>query len=69
MPHQNGSVFSVFHCAEGAFGAASGGTQKMKNGAPRDELQNGRGCVWVVPDFLQDGLGLYFSIIFEAQPI
>ena len=42
-------VFSVFHCVEGAFGAASGGTLKMKYGAPRDELKNGRGRVWVVP--------------------
>ena len=28
-------VFSVFHCVEGAFGAASGGTPKMKMG-PRE---------------------------------
>ena len=26
-------VFSVFHCVEGAFGAAAGGTPKMKDGA------------------------------------
>ena len=39
--------FSVFHCIEGAFGASFiwGGTPKMKNGAPRDELKNG--CVVV----------------------
>ena len=41
-------VFSVFHCVEGAFGASSGATPKMKNGAPRDELKNGRGRGWVV---------------------
>ena len=60
MPHQNGRhlmahqmknlcVFSVFHCVEGAFGASSGGTPKMKNGAPRDELQNGCGRGWAIP--------------------
>ena len=45
MAHQmqNLCVFSVFHCVEGAFGAASGGAPKMKNGAPQDELKNGRG--------------------------
>ena len=50
MAHQmkNLCVFSVFHCVEGAFGAASGGTPKMKNGAPRDELRNGRGRGWAV---------------------
>ena len=44
MAHQMKNLcgFSVFHCAEGAFGASSGGTPKMKNGAPRDELKNGR---------------------------
>ena len=41
-------VFSVFHRVEGAFGAASGGTPKMKNAAPRDELKNGRGRGWAV---------------------
>ena len=25
---------------------ASGGTPKIKNGAPRDELKDGRGCGW-----------------------
>ena len=58
MSHQNGTwshqmqtlcVLSVFHCVEGAFDAASGGTPKMKNGAPRDEFKHGRGRVWVVP--------------------
>ena len=59
FPSQNGILmahrmknlcgFSVFHCVEGAFGASSGGTPKMKNGAPRDELQNGRGRGWAVP--------------------
>ena len=34
-------VFSVFLCVEGAFGAASGGTPKLKGGAPQDELKNG----------------------------
>ena len=42
--------FSVFHCVEGAFGASSGATPKMKNGAPRDEPKNGRGRGWVVPN-------------------
>ena len=48
MPHQMKNLrgFSVFHCAEGAFGASSGGTPKMKNGAPRGELKNGRGRGW-----------------------
>ena len=41
MAHQMKHLcgFSVFHCVEGAFGASSGGTPKMKNGAPRDELE------------------------------
>ena len=43
---QNLSVFSVFHCVEGAFGAASRSTPEMKNGVPRDELEN---HIWVVP--------------------
>ena len=42
-------MVSLFHCVEGAFGASSGGTPKMKNGAPRDELQNGCGRGWAVP--------------------
>ena len=52
MAHQMKNLcgFSVFHCVEGAFGASSGGTPKMKNGAPRDELKNGRGCGWAVPN-------------------
>ena len=51
MTHQmkNLCAFSVFHCVEGAFGASSGGTPKMKNGAPRDELKNGRGRGWAGP--------------------
>ena len=38
MAHQmrNLCVFSVFHCVEGAFGAASGGTPKMKKIGPRE---------------------------------
>ena len=50
MAHQmkNLCVFFVFHCVEGAFSAASGGTPKMQNGAPRDELKNGRGRGWAV---------------------
>ena len=43
---------------EGAFGAPSRGTPKMKNGAPRDELKNGRGRAWAVPyrsEFLEGG--------------
>ena len=50
MAHQmkNLCVFSVHDCVEGAFGAASGGTPKMKNGAPRDELKNGCGRGWAV---------------------
>ena len=39
--------FSVFHCVEVSFGASSGGTPIMKNGAPRDE-KNGRGRGWAV---------------------
>ena len=50
---KNRCVFSVFHCVEGAFGAASGGTPKMKHGAPRDELKNGRGRGWAVACFCQ----------------
>ena len=51
MAHQMKNLcgFSVFHCVEGAFGASSGGTPKMKNGALRDELKNGRGRGWAVP--------------------
>ena len=51
MAHQMKNLcgFSVFHCIEGAFGVSSGGTPKMKNGAPRDELKNGRGRCWAVP--------------------
>ena len=39
MAHQmkNLCSFSVFHCVKEAIGASSGGTPKMKNGAPRDE--------------------------------
>ena len=64
MAHQmkNLCVFSVFHCVEGAFGAASGGTPKMKNGAPQNELKNGRGRGWAVclfkGRFLQKHLNL-----------
>ena len=51
MTHQMKNLcgFSVFHCIEGAFGASSGGTPKMKRRAPRDELKNGRGRGWAVP--------------------
>ena len=45
---KNLCVSSVFQCVGGAFGAASGGPPKMKNGAPRDELKNGRGRGWAV---------------------
>ena len=38
----------VFHCVEVAFGLSSGGAPKMKNGAPRDELKNGRDRGWAV---------------------
>ena len=53
MAHQMRNLcgFSVFHCAEGAIGASFRGTPKMKNGAPQDELQDGRGGGWVVPYF------------------
>ena len=53
MTHQMKNLcgFSVFNCVEGAFGASSGGTPKMKNGAPRDELKNGRGRGWAGPYF------------------
>ena len=43
-------VFSVFHCVEGAFDESSRGTPKLKNEVPQDELKNGRGCVWAVPE-------------------
>ena len=51
MTHQMKNLcgISVFHCVEGAFGASSGGTPIMKNGAPQDELKNGRGRGWAVP--------------------
>ena len=51
MAHQMKNLcgFSVFHCVEGAFGASSGGTPKLKNGVLRDELKNGCGRVWAVP--------------------
>ena len=51
MAHQMKNLcgFSAFHCVEGAFGASSGGYPKMKNGAPRDELKNGRGRGWAIP--------------------
>ena len=50
MTHRmkNLCVFSVFHCVEGAFGAASRGTPKTKNGTLPDELKNGRGRGWAV---------------------
>ena len=50
MAHKmkNLCVLSVFHCVQGTFGAASGGTPKRKNGAPREELKNGRGRGWAV---------------------
>ena len=41
--------FSVFHCVKGAFDVASRDNLELKNGASRDELQNGRGRVWAVP--------------------
>ena len=53
MAHQMKNLcgFSVFHCVEGGifFGASARGTPKMKNGAPRDELKDGRGRGWAVP--------------------
>ena len=57
MAHQMKNLcgFSVFHCVEGAFGASSGGTPKMKNGAPRDELKNGHGRGWAVPKKKEGG--------------
>ena len=60
MAHQmkNLFVFSVFECVEGAFGAASGGTPEMQNGAPRDELKNGRGR----------GCQLGPSLIYSREP-
>ena len=50
MAHQMKNLrgFAVFHCVEGAFGASSRGTPKLKNGAPRDALKNGRGRGWAV---------------------
>ena len=57
MAHQMKNLcgFSVFHCVEGAFGASSGGSPKMKNGAPRDEPNNARGRGWVVPYMRDEG--------------
>ena len=51
MAHQMKNLcgFSVFHRVQGAFGASSGGTPKMKNGALQDEVKNGRGRGWAVP--------------------
>ena len=43
---KNHNVLSVFRCVEGAIAVASRGTPKSKNGAPRDELKNGRGRAW-----------------------
>ena len=40
----------MFHCVEGAFDVTSGGTPSLKNGAPQDELKNGRGRSWAVPN-------------------
>ena len=39
----NHCFVSVFHSVEGAFGAPSRGTPEFRNGAPRDELKDGRG--------------------------
>ena len=41
--------FSVLHYVQGASGASSGGTPKLKNGTPQDELKNGCGRGWAVP--------------------
>ena len=53
MAHQmkNPCVFSVFHCVkkEGHLMRHPGVPPEQKNGAPRDELKNGRGRVWAVP--------------------
>ena len=51
MAHQMKNLcgFSVFHCAERAFGTSSGGCPNMKNRDPRDELKNGRARGWAVP--------------------
>ena len=67
MTHQMKNLcgFSVFHCVEGAFGASSGGTPKMKNGAPRDELKNGCGRVGppLYPAGFQDRTGSLSSLL------
>ena len=63
MAHQmtNLCELSVFHCVEGAFGASSGGTPKMKNGAPRDELKSGGG--WAVPYTRKDSQRIIYVLI------
>ena len=38
--------FSVLHCVEMAFHAASRGAPKSKHGASRDEFKSGRGRGW-----------------------
>ena len=53
MAHQTKNLcgFSVFHCVEGAFGASSGGTPKMKMG-PR-EMNSKMVVVVVGPSLIQ----------------
>ena len=43
------SLCSFVYCVEGACDAAFRGNPDLKNGAPRDDLKNGRGPVWAVP--------------------
>ena len=43
-------------CVEGASAASSRVTPNLKNGVPRDDLKNGRGCVWAVPQQRHSGL-------------
>ena len=53
---KNICVFSVLHYVEGASDAISRGTPELRNGAPRDELKNGRGSVWAVACFFEKPL-------------
>ena len=70
MAHEMTNLFgfSVFHCAEGAFGASSGGAPKMQNGAPRDELKSGCGSGWAVAYSLLTGEIKHFQAFILWAP-